>query len=113
MNVIYRKAIDLALSAEMKRRHKRLIRLAIFIFFFPLIGSTGVIHAQKLRVAYTAFAGTFAILWLGHDAGLYQKHGADMELLFIGSSTTAVQALLGGDVDIVYSAAGARNYRRL
>jgi ABC-type nitrate/sulfonate/bicarbonate transport system substrate-binding protein len=30
-----------------------------------------------------------------------------MELLFIGSSTTAVQALLGGDVDIVYSAAGA------
>ncbi len=30
-----------------------------------------------------------------------------MDLLFIGSSTTAVQALLGGDVDIVYSAAGA------
>jgi NitT/TauT family transport system substrate-binding protein len=63
--------------------------------------------AQKLRVAYTAFAGTFTILWLGHDAGLYRKHGADMELLFIGSSTTAVQALLGGDVDILYSAAGA------
>lgn len=112
MNMIYRKAIDLALGAEMKRRHKRPICLAIFIVFFPLIGSTGV-HAQKLRVAYTAFAGTFTILWLGHDAGLYQKHGADMELLFIGSSTTAVQALLGGDVDIVYSAAGARNYRRL
>jgi NitT/TauT family transport system substrate-binding protein len=67
----------------------------------------GPAQAQKLRVAYTAFAGTFTILWLGHDAGLYQKHGADMELLFIGSSTTAVQALLGGDVDIVYSAAGA------
>ena len=30
-----------------------------------------------------------------------------MELLFIGSSTTAVQALLAGDVDLVYSAAGA------
>ena len=38
---------------------------------------------------------------------MYQKNGADMDLLFIGSSTTAVQALLGGDVDIVYSAAGA------
>src|SRR5207237_3460529 len=72
-----------------------------------LMGNTGVTHAQKLRVAYTAFAGTFTILWLGHDARLYQKQGADMELLFIGSSTTAVQALLGGDVDIVYSAAGA------
>jgi len=63
--------------------------------------------AQKLRVAYTAFAGTFAILWVGKDAGLYQKYGVDMELLFIGSSTKAVQALLGGDIDIVYSAAGA------
>lgn len=88
----------------MKLRRKRQILLAVL---FLLIGNTGAIHAQKLRVAYTAFAGTFTILWLGHDAGLYQKYGADMELLFIGSSTTAVQALLGGDVDIVYSAAGA------
>src|SRR4029077_14934244 len=56
---------------------------------------------------YTAFAGTFTVLWVGKEAGLYQKHGVDMELLFIGSSTTAVRALLAGDVDIVYSAAGA------
>jgi NitT/TauT family transport system substrate-binding protein len=72
-----------------------------------LFADASVSHAQKLRVAYTAFAGTFTILWLGKDAGLYQKQGVDMELLFIGSSTTAVQALLAGDVDIVYSAAGA------
>ena len=64
-------------------------------------------QVQKLRVAYTAFAGTFTVLWLGKDSGLYQKYGADMELLYIGSSTKSVQALLGGDIDIVYSAAGA------
>ena len=69
--------------------------------------NVSVLRAQKLRVAYTAFAGTFTILWLGKEAGLYQKYGADMDLLYIGSSTRAVQALLGGDVDIVYSAAGA------
>ncbi len=72
-----------------------------------LFANAAVLHAQKLRVAYTAFSGTFAILWVGKEAGLYQKHGVDMELLFIGSSTTAVQALLAGDVDVVYSAAGA------
>jgi len=64
-------------------------------------------QSPKLRVAYTAFAGTFTVLWLGKDSGLYQKYGADMELLYIGSSTKSVQALLGGDIDIVYSAAGA------
>ena len=64
-------------------------------------------QAPKLRAAYTAFASTFTILWVGKDSGLYQKYGADMDLLYIGSSTKSVQALLGGDIDIVYSAAGA------
>lgn len=88
----------------MKRCDKRQLLLGVFLL---LLGYAGPVQGQKLRVAYTAFAGTFTILWLGQDAGLYRKYGADMELLFIGSSTTAVQALLGGDVDIVYSAAGA------
>ena len=87
------------------RKHRNL--LAGSILLLAIVGSTGFAYGQKVRVAYTAFAGTFTILWLGHDAGLYKKAGTDMELLFIGSSTTAVQALLGGDVDIVYSAGGA------
>ena len=84
------------------------IRLSIALLGL-LCSSAGEVQAQapKLRVAYTAFAGTFAVLWVGKDAGLYQKYGADMELLYIGSSTKSVQALLGGDIDIVYSAAGA------
>jgi ABC-type nitrate/sulfonate/bicarbonate transport system substrate-binding protein len=91
----------------MNLRCKRQTFFAVFVFIFSLTANTNETYAQKLRVAYTAFAGTFTILWVGKDAGLYLKHGADMDLLFIGSSTTAVQALLGADVDIVYSAAGA------
>jgi ABC-type nitrate/sulfonate/bicarbonate transport system substrate-binding protein len=68
----------------------------ISMFLAFLFTSVGTLHAEKLRVAYTAFAGTFTILWVGKEAGLYQKHGVDMDLLFIGSSTRAVQALLGG-----------------
>jgi NitT/TauT family transport system substrate-binding protein len=86
-------------------KQRRILSYALFSAFL-LVGATSS-NAQKLRVAYTAFSGTFTILWVGKEAGLYQKHGVDMELLFIGSSTTAVQALLAGDVDIVYSAAGA------
>jgi hypothetical protein len=63
---------------------------AVFLLFFSVIANTDEIYAQKLRVAYTAFAGTFTILWVGNDAGLYLKHGADMDLLFIGSSTAAL-----------------------
>jgi ABC-type nitrate/sulfonate/bicarbonate transport system substrate-binding protein len=81
--------------------------VALCLFLGLTIASAESASAQRLRVAYTAFAGTFTILWLGKEAGLYQKNGVDMELLYIGSSTKAVQALLGGDIDIMYSAAGA------
>ena len=87
-------------------RPQSLFLLSVLAFAF-ISASSAHAQAQKLRVAYTAFAGTFTVLWVGKDAGLYQKHGADMELLYIGSSTRAVQALLAGDIDIVYSAAGA------
>ena len=90
----------------MRRSQPRLI-LALSVLAAFMFVNVSELSAQKLRVAYTAFAGTFTILWVGKDAGLYQKHGADMDLLYIGSSTRAVQALLGGDIDIVYSAAGA------
>jgi ABC-type nitrate/sulfonate/bicarbonate transport system substrate-binding protein len=90
------------------KRHKNsaVVALLFLIVGMSLFTATAAL-AEKLRVAYTAFAGTFTILWVGHDAGLYRKAGVDMELLYIGSSTKAVQALLGGDIDIVYSAAGA------
>ncbi len=91
----------------MRLSDKLQLFLAVSVLQMFVLVNPGALYAQKLRVAYTAFAGTFAILWVGKEAGLYQKHGVDMELLFIGSSTTAVQALLAGDVDIVYSAAGA------
>lgn len=87
-------------------RKPRTIVLLLFLIGITIM-RTEVAFAEKLRVAYTAFAGTFTILWVGHEAGLYRKTGVELELLYIGSSTKAVQALLGGDIDIVYSAAGA------
>jgi NitT/TauT family transport system substrate-binding protein len=84
---------------------RQIIVALVLVLASSLVSTTAC--AQKLRVAYTAFAGTFTVLWLGQEAGLYRKQGAEFELLYIGSSTKAVQALLGGDIDIVYSAAGA------
>ena len=87
-------------------RNPAIIVSLVLALGLSLLGIEAV-FAQKLRVAYTAFAGTFTILWVGQEAGLYRKTGIDLELLYVGSSTKAVQALLGGDIDIVYSAAGA------
>jgi ABC-type nitrate/sulfonate/bicarbonate transport system substrate-binding protein len=89
------------------RAKAQVFAFCVGLLYSIMLTRGGHAQAQKLRVAYTAFAGTFTVLWLGKDSGLYQKYGADIELLYIGSSTKSVQALLGGDIDIVYSAAGA------
>jgi len=91
----------------MKLSPKPQLFLTVSVLLMILFASAKALHAQKLRVAYTASAGTFTILWVGKEAGLYKKHGLDMERLVISSSTTAVNAPLAGDTDIVYSAAGA------
>src|SRR5881392_2049826 len=105
--MIYREPTGQSKSKSMRERRRRQVVVALVLVLGISKFCLGAAPPEKLRVAYTAFAGTFTILWVGKDAGLYQKHGADMELLYIGSSTRAVQALLAGDLDIVYSAAGA------
>jgi ABC-type nitrate/sulfonate/bicarbonate transport system substrate-binding protein len=104
--VVYRKP-SVKQRATMKRRKTPAVIVPLVLIVGMSLLSTAAAFAEKLRVAYTAFAGTFTILWVGHETGLYQKNGVELELLYIGSSTRAVQALLSGDIDIVYSAAGA------
>jgi ABC-type nitrate/sulfonate/bicarbonate transport system substrate-binding protein len=106
--MIYRKPFERLRNAAMTLGNRpQLLIASLVVAFSVALANNAYSQAQKLRVAYTAFASTFTMLWVGKDSGLYQKYGADMDLLYIGSSTRSVQALLGGDIDIVYSAAGA------
>src|SRR5436309_11212556 len=105
--MIYREPTGQSKGKSMGERRSRQVVVALVLVLGISKFSLAAAPPEKLRVAYTAFAGTFTVLWVGKEAGLYQKHGADLDLLYIGSSTKAVQALLGGDIDIMYSAAGA------
>jgi len=105
--MIYREPTGQSKSKSMRERRRRQVVVALVLVLGISKFCLAAAPPEKLRVAYTAFAGTFTVLWVGKEAGLYQKHGADLDLLYIGSSTKAVQALLGGDIDIMYSSAGA------
>src|SRR6185295_5452498 len=60
----------------------------------------------SLRVAYSAITVNQAIPWIAHDAGLFKKHGLDVELIH-ASSILALQALLAGEVSIAQSVTDA------
>ena len=55
---------------------------------------------QKLRVAYAAITAAFAIPWVAKEAGIFQRHGLDVELVYIASGSRAVQTLIAGSVDV-------------
>ena len=55
---------------------------------------------QKLRVAYAAVTAAFSIPWIAKEAGIFQRRGLDVELVYIAAGSRAVQTLVGGSIDV-------------
>jgi ABC-type nitrate/sulfonate/bicarbonate transport system substrate-binding protein len=60
--------------------------------------------AEPSRISYSAIASNTAGIWMAEGSGAFKKHGLDTQLVYISSSTTNVQALLGGSIDIMVGA---------
>src|SRR4030095_10971042 len=77
------------------------ILLGICLFFLLTTHWANAAESlQKLRVAYAAITAAFAIPWVAKEAGIFQRHGLDVELVYIASGSRAVQTLVGGSVDV-------------
>jgi len=53
---------------------------------------------RKVRMAYSAFSISFLNIFVAHDAGLFKKHGLDVELIQM-AGPLPVAALAGGEID--------------
>jgi len=87
---------------------KRLSRIFIFAGALAL-GAVPTIDAQaqeRLRVAYSSTDTTNQPWTVAYDAGFFKKHGLDVELVYIGSTTVAVTAIMAQDI-AVGNAAGS------
>ena len=54
----------------------------------------------KLRVAYPTTVGSMGILWVTKDAGLFDKYGLDVSLIYISGSSKIVQAMLAKEIPV-------------
>jgi ABC-type nitrate/sulfonate/bicarbonate transport system substrate-binding protein len=50
------------------------------------------------RTAYSALSAGIGSLWLTQEAGYFRKYGIDSHLVYIRGGSTAVQALLSGEI---------------
>jgi NitT/TauT family transport system substrate-binding protein len=76
-----------------------LVRACLFVLL-----ATTTVHSgeglQKLRVAYAAITAAFSIPWIAKESGIFQRHGLDVELVYIAAGSRAVQTLVGGSIDV-------------
>jgi ABC-type nitrate/sulfonate/bicarbonate transport system substrate-binding protein len=70
-------------------------------------GSQPAYAQERLKIAYSSADASNAIWFLSLDAGLYRKHGLDVELVFIQSSTTSVSSVVAGDIQVANTSGGA------
>jgi len=77
------------------------MRLRLFLFlvaiFFTLRGAPA--SAQKsVRINWTAVTGAQSGMFMAQQEGLFKKHGLDVELIHIPSSSRGIQAILAGEI---------------
>jgi len=82
------------------RFKKSLLSGVLFFCFLSASESSAAEAPQKLRVAYAAITAAFSLPWIAKEAGIFQRHGLDVELVYIPAGSRAVQTLVGGSIDV-------------
>jgi len=62
---------------------------------------------ERLKIAYSSADTSNTVWFTALEAGLYRKHGLDVELIFIQSSTMSVSTVVSGDIQVANTSGGA------
>ena len=68
--------------------------VALILAFCPAAKS------EKLVIGYSAVSALQLPYWIAKDAGLFRAEGLDSDLVYVSSSPTMAQAMLGGNIAI-------------
>jgi NitT/TauT family transport system substrate-binding protein len=94
----------------MKRIHNRCFGFIVLVIL--LCGSASQIDGaetaplRKLRVAITSLSGSMAVPWLAREAGIFKKHGLDVEVIATPSGVEGMSALIAGEITFLQIAGG-------
>src|SRR4026209_1492906 len=57
---------------------------------------------EKLNFAYISpNAGSSSVLWIAKDAGIFKKHGLDVNVIYIEGTPKALMSLFAGELHVV------------
>ncbi|MEO6163223.1 MAG: ABC transporter substrate-binding protein [Candidatus Binatia bacterium] len=56
---------------------------------------------KKINASYGAISGSMAPIWIAKEAKLFEKHGLDLNLVYIPGGPRSIMSLLGASVQFV------------
>lgn len=78
--------------------------LALFLMAVWSVEAFPQTSTRNLKVAYSALSGSSFPIWIAKDARVFEKYGLSADLIYIPSSSLALQAILGGSIHILPTA---------
>jgi NitT/TauT family transport system substrate-binding protein len=79
---------------------KKPLYLIGFIFFLMTFHSPAQAQLTRLNVGYSALSADQLPAWIAKDSGIFAKNGLDVQTIFFTGGSTAILALVSGDVPI-------------
>ena len=78
---------------------------SLFVAFIIMVfcGGSGKLNAQeRLNFAYISpNAGSSSVLWVAKDAGIFKKHGLDVNVVYIEGTPKALMSFFAGELQVV------------
>ena len=74
----------------------RVVHLSALIFI-TLAAARGV-HAKSYIAYISDSTNSSVIYWLAKEAGIFKKHGLDLDTIFLNGSVRGIQSLIAGDL---------------
>ena len=83
---------------DRSRSRRRLLSAVLFFFIsgWPLTAPS----QDKIKIAYSSTDTLNQIWTIPQEIGLYKKNGLDVELVYIGSTTVGISAIMAQDIQV-------------
>jgi ABC-type nitrate/sulfonate/bicarbonate transport system substrate-binding protein len=86
---------------------RRLIILTVFALLLPFNRHDGFAQSKdltRIKLTYSAMSAATLVTWVAKDAGIFQKHGLEVGLVYISGGTMAMATTIAGETQITQGA---------
>ncbi len=98
-------SVHVLLVVETLKRSARIIAVSLVLVAITALTPAVARSQERLKIIYSQFTMTNSVTWFAREAGLFERHGLMVDLVYV-DSTPAVQALTAGQAPIATMSGG-------